>query len=1658
MCVHFTRSRSGCRGYPGLLLYLIISVTVGTAAAAQADSSTPVPAPNRTVPKVAPPRTTLEFSAQPTTQEIFRARVFAEPLVPVAGEPGAEENLALAAALLGYAKRSGPDDFSSLTGYLDTHPHSPWNAALLTDLGLEYYNTAHYSLALDSWEKAWALAKDGATTAEAKALADRALGELAYMYARLGRMDQLDALMKSIKGRRLVGPATEKIAGAAEGLWNMHNRPEIAFRCGPLALERVKRSVDPEHPATDVIFKSASTQKGFSLSQVADLSKKIGLNYQMAFRQPGAAFVVPSVVHWKVGHYAALVRQVGDLYLLQDPTFRNDVWATREALEAETSGYFLIPSGALAKGWRTVAAAEGANIWGKGQVGDNDAGPCTKRDPKTGSSCGLGMMTSGVHLMDVNLNLVDKPLGYTPPVGPPVELAIRYSNRDLFQPANFSYVNLGAKWTCDWIAYIVDNPSNSLADVNFYADGGGNRTFTGFDTNTQTFAYQQYDQTLLTRTATNPISYQMTWPDGSRMIFNQSDGSVGTTRKIFLTQELDPQGNALTFTYDSELRLVAVTDAIGQVTTLEYDPLPPLPFYIDHTNKITKVTDPFGRSATFNYVPVLAEEVAGGCPDNCYIDKFYTWTLGSITDVAGMTSQVTYADAGDVTYFFQTNNLTQMLYGNFVNSMITPYGTNHFTHGTINTTRFLETTYPDGSRDRVEFNQATSTPGADPPASVPQGMSTYDSFLGFRDTFYWSRNAGAQAYGDYSKARIFHWLHTADGASASGIPESTKEPLENRVWYDYAGQPTSYFVGTSSRPQHVGRVLDDGSTQLYTYGYNGFGHPTNMVDPAGRAFYYVYATNGIDLVKVQAGNNDVLYQATYNSQHRPLTIVDAAGQTNSYTWNARGQLLTATNPRNETDTYTYDSNGYLIALHGRLPGTNNMSTATYDAYGRTRTLTDASGYALTFDYDNLNRITRITYPDSTFTQYTYDLMNLASIRDRAGRVTIFEHDNMRHIDKITDPLGRVTLLDWCQCGDLKSLIDPLGRITSWVTDVQGRPIAKRYADGSQINYIYEKTTSRVRQIIDEKLQTATFFYNPDDTLGSISYDNAAIPTPGVSYTYDPNYRRVTSMTDGAGTTLYSYNPITGLALPGAGQLASVAGPLTNETITFGYDELGRLIHKAINGVDSALMYDAGGRLVGASNSLGGFAYTYQGNSGRLASLSFPNGQTAALGYGGNLQDFNLQQIAFTAGATPISTFGYAHDVPAGRLASWSQQAGAQPASLFSFAYDDANQLVSATVTNSGTQIAAYAYSYDPAGNRLMEQSPAGNFTATYNALNQLSVSTDPAGSRTNEWDAANRLTAVNSGNQRAELSYDGQSRVAGIRQLVSGVEVSHRLFVWNGGRISEERDTNGVVTKRFFPQGVQFTTGTNAGVYYYTRDHLGSVRELTDAGGNVRARYAYDPYGRRTKVSGDVDADFGFAGMFWSAEASLWLTHFRAYDPDLGRWLSRDPLKNEEVIQRSSPYTYVANNPVNLTDALGLEPGLGLGGGGLFDLGPETKPEDDEETDEWEETHEWVERLEWLMRWQEFNTELLNYRIERWAEPALEEPEYNMPKYEFPERGYPGFSGVFTEIVREGFTILTMTDCNTVNGIFALARVQRGELANAYENMEMKELKREGGF
>ena len=263
----------------------------------------------------------------------------------------------------------------------------------------------------------------------------------------------------------------------------------------------------------------------------------------------------------------------------------------------------------------------------------------------------------------------------------------------------------------------------------------------------------------------------------------------------------------------------------------------------------------------------------------------------------------------------------------------------------------------------------------------------------------------------------------------------------------------------------------------------------------------------------------------------------------------------------------------------------------------------------------------------------------------------------------------------------------------------------------------------------------------------------------------------------------------------------------------------------------------------------------------------------------------------------------------GQITNWLQEL-AVATNNWGVGYDPADQLLS--VHNSqGATSTDYAYGYDPAGNRLLEAIGTTNRTFHYNSLNQLVSSSDnPLANATCEWDAENRLAAITSGTNRSEFSYDGLGRRCRIIEKTNGVVRSETRYVWSGPDIVEERNGADAVTRRFFSQG--FTAGGAS--YFYTRDHLGSTREIVDATAQVQTRYAYDAWGRQTKLAGSVDSLFGFAGYALHSPSGLYLTLHRPYDSGTSRWLSRDPLG---AAGGMNLYGYVENDPLNEADPFG---------------------------------------------------------------------------------------------------------------------------------------------
>ncbi len=1519
--------RAGFSVLASLLMSGVLSLAGMTAATAARPSATPI---NRTVPSVTPPAA-LSFSPAPADGEFLRTGLFAEPLAPVAATT-AEENGDLAQAVLAYRDAvqyaGGSDAVEPLLSFLAAHPASAWKPALQLNLGIIYRQTGHFSQALDVWQSGWNDAQ-ALSDPHGRALANAIVARLSQLEAYLGRKELLEPLLDSIHSRPVGGTAAQLLTDSHTGLYDMVYHPEASFRCGPLALTRILKYQAQSSPAKaspaslKVLEDAHSTANGLSLTAVQEIATRAGMDYQAAYRTAGAAVILPAVAHWKVGHYAALVDHQNGRYVVEDTTFGEDIRMSAATLDAESSGYFLVPAGPLPEGWRHVSAAEGETVWGRGDTGTNHdpgaTGPGCQTGNCTGGGSG-GYTTSSVELSVVGLQLHDAPVGYTAPRGPRVSFDLYYSHRDTQQPATFSYTNFGPKWTFTWLSYITDcissNVPTNCASLNvssqtavLYERGGGNEPFT-FSGTTATTAYPgPYDQSILTRTVNGSgasTGFTLTFPDGS---FEQFDQALGN--QFFMTAVSDPAGNIVTLTYDSQMRIAALTDAIGQVTTLTYG-LSGSPLVV------TKITDPFGRSASFTYNS--------------------SGLLASITDVLGITSSYKYGQGSDP---------------DFINTLTTPYGSTKFTYGdsstnpSLGSTRFLKTVDPLNRTSYAEFDggiNAGDTSGGSliNPNLLPTGMYTCNNYMQWRNTFVFDANEYAQATAsgglNYSLGHVIHWLHSNDLSNSSRVKESEKEPLENRVWYNYPGQapggcdnPIVFPVnsgdvvtnGASSQPSAIGRVLDNGSTQVQTFQYNASGNVTQATDAVGRQMTYTYAANGIDRLSASntTSGSQLLETRTYNSQHLPLTITGANGKTAKYQYNADGQVTRYTDPQGHATAMTYDSNGHLETMTGAI--STAKYTFAYDNVSRISAATDPAGSTVHFTYDAADRPTGATYPDGTTTKLTYTLLDLTSSTDRLKQTTRYHYDADRELTATTDPDGNTVQQGYNLAGQLSSITDANNHATTFGLDLESRVTTKQFADGTSMSIAYESTISRIATVTDALAQTTDYTYNADNTTATISY-NARIATPSVSFTYDPAYPRPVSMTDGNGTTTYSYYPVGASPSLGANQLHGVSSPIAatsgTDTVTYTYDALNRVVGMSINGVAQTVSFDALGRMISAGNPLDTFTYAYADGTPRISGITSNAGPTSAMTYFGPTGDELLEQMKVTThtGGTSLSQFGYTYNAD-DNVKSYA--ISAPSAQTTSYAYDAANRLLSGLISGSTPQ---YAYSYDPASNlkSITANGPQQQFA--YNSTNAIENGTyNSNGSPTTlagknySWDGANRLVrfSSNANGTTSTFSYDGVGRLVRIVDTKGGVTTADHSYTWCGSvrcLAHDNTQSGSPVSTQYFPQGV-IVGGT---AYYYVNDQLGSVTQLVTNTGTVAAQYAYDPYGNKTTVSGTVVSDIGYAGYFNHAVSGLDFALFRAYDPAHARWINRDPIAEAGGVNL---YAYVDGNPTSYKDPSGHE-------------------------------------------------------------------------------------------------------------------------------------------
>ncbi len=1277
---------------------------------------------------------TKTLAANPGTAQIAAFRTLSEPLWPTTENPSEAENTAIETLLRSFATLEpfAPgilDRLAEAESYLAHYPGSPWNSSFRLNLGLIYYRQGFFSRALDHFQGAWNGLENQAHP-RAKALADRALGEYLILNSKLGRVEILEPAFESLTEREIGGVSTELIAGARAGLHAMKSKPGIAFRCGPMALDRIYQSFNPQRPNREILLQAESTLQGTSLWQNSQWAVQAGIPLRLARRVADVPLPLPALVHWKSGHFAAITAFKNGNYHVQDGTFNDSIWISPQALADESSGYFLIPDDAnpLPTGWTQLDQATAETVWGRGYVfgyDEDDTGPCDKK-----ISCSVppppGMAAWNVHLMAVSLNITDRPLTYAPPFGPAPDLTITYNQKDANQPSVFAYPNFGPKWTIGCISAILDDPNNEYADVEHYLAGGGAEHYVLFDDVIGIYGRQRKSMALLKRTGAT--SYSLTHADNTVDVFDLADGSTFWPRRVFMTSRTDPQGNTLTYTWNGSGQLTHIHDSLNQATTLSYDhPTDPL--------KITKMTDPFGREANFAY------DVSG--------------RLKTITDPVEIESEFSYGT------------------GDFIETLTTPYGVTQFETGFEfdfpefefgDTRRWIEITDPMGMKQRVEFrhwapgidseDHLLPIPREDWPSGILDGVIATrlrdgSGIRQYRNTFHWDtktmRALNNDPTSDYTKAHIYQWLHSEDFQRTESILETEKPPLQNRIYYNYQGQLDATLADGPALVSKIASSINDlgdntGTSQISQFAYNALGHPTRSIDPVARETERAYDSNQIDLIAIRQKTGASTWEtlATFNDydEHLPGEITDASGNTTYLDWNSRGQLFTLTDPNNDTTTYTYDHRlnfdpltdtasgfGYLYKIQG--PETGATTTLTYDSDGRVQTVTDAEGHTITLEHDDLDRLTKRTYPDATFEKWDYLHLDVHQFTDRLTRTTTYLNNANRQLMVETDPEKRITQYDYCSCGSINRLIDPNGSVTRWKYDIQGRVTEKILPDDTKTIHQYDPYNGRLVSTTDALGQTTGYTYHLDNNIHEITFLDAIYTTPGHTWSWDSHYDRPKTLTDGTGTTTWNYHPNDG-STPGAGQIHTIDGPLTNDTITRLYDSLGRVETREINGSANTLtrQFDSLGRLEQEINRLGTFGYQYLNETPLPEVLTYPDGHSTHLSYKPANEDRRLERIEHRfANSSILSAHEYGYD-DEGTVTSWKQERNGLPDRTWHYGYDAATRLTSAILKNPAeTILKTHGWQYDPGNNRIASKTDAGGIIPSrHNNLNQLLTS------------------------------------------------------------------------------------------------------------------------------------------------------------------------------------------------------------------------------------------------------------------------------------------------------------------------------------------------
>jgi len=686
---------------------------------------------------------------------------------------------------------------------------------------------------------------------------------------------------------------------------------------------------------------------------------------------------------------------------------------------------------------------------------------------------------------------------------------------------------------------------------------------------------------------------------------------------------------------------------------------------------------------------------------------------------------------------------------------------------------------------------------------------------------------------------------------------------------DEIGRETKYLY--NAQFDLISVTNPDGT--IRTFSYNSESLTEGLTDEAGAKFGWEYDESSSITATIDALGHRREY--SYDQFGDMERAVDPLGGVTKFKWNKRGQLTEFTTPLGATTMYGYDERGRLASISdplgsatryaydalGRLAqaerpdGTRHRYE--YDPEGNLTSFEDANGAETRFRYVDYNKLGERIDALGYTRRFVYDTeANLVEVRNERGETYRFVYDAL---DRVTREVGFDGLkweYDYDLAGQLIASADPAGRVTRLVRDLQGRVIERQRPDGSAISFVYDRV-GRLTEA-DSPGSKLEFRY---DALGKVIWESQNGQV--IEHDYDAAGRRIKRRSPSGHVVEFTYDADS--------QLRHLQTP--RGSMEFEYDKAGLISKRWTPGeLEESFHYDRCGRIVEQSLHkpshilfLRGYKYDFEGNLIELAD-------------------------------SKKGTSRFAYD-PVERL----REAPGPERKLERFVYDSTGNLL-----RRGEREFRYGQP-----DRLTR---ADDATLVYDEVGNL-IEKRRAGSVIRySYDPDNRLIAVESvEGGRIEFAYDAFGR-----RIVKEAKDGAVGFLWDGDvLLAEERGEKSneyIFDLRSFAPLCRFD---EEGFEAYHNDHLGTPRDLTDERGEVVWSARYDVYGRINQLQADrTENQLRFQGQYEDHETGLYYNRFRYYDPDVGRYISQDPIG---LAGGENLYAY-APNPTGGIDPAGLSP------------------------------------------------------------------------------------------------------------------------------------------